>query len=292
MIAALPWYDFPAVADRTDALWSGLRRHLCRQGIDAPEGLGREHCPYGLLENPLTVLTQTCGYVAGGLARGMVRTVLTPDYALDSSGDGPLRRRDRRPGDYFSVIVARRADGTARLEDYRGARCAANDPLSHSGVNALRPLLRKLAREGRFFAAVQYTGGHMESLARVVTGLADVACIDAVTFGLAQRFARDRTEPLVVLATTRPAAAPPLVVQQAFGEATADSLRKAVRNWLDDPAGGPARRELLWNGAVPANDHAYARMARGGAAASARGLRDFGEPELWPNGRSNGGCSA
>lgn len=276
-LAALPWYDFPAVADRTDALWNGLRRHLLDVGLDAPAALDRTLGPYAILREPSLLVSQICGYVSGGVARGLVRSVVTPDYDLGAAGCVPAR--PGRPGDYFSVVVARREHACQPLEGFRGARCAANDPLSHSGVNALREIVLPLARDGRFFSAVEYTGGHVQSMQRVAAGDADLACIDAVTFALARRFAPQVVEPLALIGTTAPAPAPPLVTAAAVSDKTVRRLRRAINRWLDDPASDLVRRELLWVGAIPSDDLAYRVMAHGRDEAMSRGLVDLCEVE-------------
>ncbi len=61
---------------------------------------------------------------------------------------------------------------------------AINGYDSNSGMNLLRHALAALADGAPYFARVDVTGGHLESVAAVAAGRADLAAIDCVTLRL------------------------------------------------------------------------------------------------------------
>ena len=108
-----------------------------------------------------------------------------------------------------------------------------NDPLSQSGWANLRPWLRD-------HGAVRITGAHQASARAVREGAADIAAIDAVTWGFLRRWDRwtddlqvlDRTPPVPAL----PYIAPPgadLPVYRAALEAAITGLSAADRAALN-----------------------------------------------------------
>jgi len=50
-------------------------------------------------------------------------------------------------------------------------------------MNVLRREVAPLARERRFFSEAFMSGRHLDSIALIAAGKADVAAIDCVTFG-------------------------------------------------------------------------------------------------------------
>lgn len=285
MFAALPWYDFAEVADRTDALWGHLRRHLRHQGLPAPAALDRTTCPYALLREPDLLWSQICGYVVGGVGRDLVQAVATPQYAAPGCcGD-----------DYRSAVVVPRDSTVAQLEDLRSARAVANEPLSHSGVNALRLLTAPLARSGRFFGSVRMTGSHVVSLQEVAAGRADVAAIDCVTFDLVARHRPALVQAVRVLCRTDPGPAPPWITGGLRSADELARLRRALAGLMADPAAASVRRELSWSGWQLPDEGRYVAMAWGGARAVGDGYLDFGGDEELPTrspAEGRGGCAA
>jgi ABC-type phosphate/phosphonate transport system substrate-binding protein len=98
----------------------------------------------------------------------------------------------------------------------RGKRAVINQQHSQSGMNALRYAIAPLAHEGRFFGSVQESGAHLASLDFVQRGDADVASIDCVTFGLAQRYAPKWVAGIRVLHTSESTPGLPLISSAAI----------------------------------------------------------------------------
>ncbi|OYX46871.1 MAG: hypothetical protein B7Y97_13185, partial [Sphingomonas sp. 32-66-10] len=121
-------YDFPDVRAATDAWWAGLRRHLGRQGVEAPEALLRRDDLMEQWADPGLVISQTCGYLLTHQLKGDLQPVATPHYAAPGC-DGPM---------YASVILAGRRHDGARLADFAGATAVYSRTYSHAGYNAFR----------------------------------------------------------------------------------------------------------------------------------------------------------
>lgn len=195
MIACLPMYDWPEVADATDRLWAGIRDRLRAAGIPAPEELSRGPSLWSMWESPDLVLGQTCGMPLRTRLAGRVTLVGTPDYGLPGTP----------PGHYHSVFVAR-ADDAGEVAGFLGRVFAYNGQDSQSGwaaaMNHIAP--------GRFPRTL-HTGAHSESAAAVAEGRADLACIDAVSWRLIGAHRPAVAGRLRVVARTAPTPGLPLV---------------------------------------------------------------------------------
>jgi len=239
-IASLPWYDLSEVREANDELWRRVRARLAERGVDShPPCLDRQIPFRTQWSSPALVLSQACGYDAVKVHRADLQVVATPCYEADGC-DGPT---------YSSFVVVAAGASYRRIEDLRGVRCAVNDLASHSGMNGLRALVAPHHRDGRFFAAVEHTGEHEESLRRVASGQVDVAAIDCVTHALMVRH-----RPGLMAATrileqrTRPVPAPPFVTSRAAPAGLLRALRAALGQVVADPMSAPLRHALMLRG--------------------------------------------
>jgi hypothetical protein len=170
VIAALPMYDRPENRAAHDALWALIRDALRIRGLAAPEALDRA-LPYDAgWGRPDLVLGQICNLPWRARFRGSVTRIAAADYGLP----------DTPPGHYHSVMVARRGEPLPPRP-----RLALNDPLSCSGWDAPQEWL---AREGVRIGGALVTGAHAASVRAVAEGRADLAGIDAVTWGMLTRW--------------------------------------------------------------------------------------------------------
>ena len=180
---SLPMYDWPEIREATDAFWLAIRRQLTRPGIEAPDALARSPGPEALWTAPDLLLSQTCGYPYATMLTGKVALVGTPAHGITGAA----------PGNYFSVLVARRTDAPQYLADLSGKRFACNMQHSQSGFAAP---VRMLAAAGLSSQPVPLeTGAHRASIRAVAEGEADWAAIDAVTWELARRHESGCTGP-------------------------------------------------------------------------------------------------
>jgi len=246
---ALPMYN---VSDRVragyEALAGAVLDELRADGFDEPVELVRDAPRPGFFAQRGVLLGQTCGYPYLTQLRDHVRLVATPVYDFPGC----------RGADYASAIVVREDGGIASLLEARGRRACANEPHSNSGMNALRHAVAPLARDGRFFGSVRWSGSHRASLAFVQGGEADIAAIDCVTLGYLRREAPASLHGLRVLQYSAASPGLPIVTGAAVPEALRQRLRRILLQPGSDMAGLlPA---LSVRRFAPCEDADYARV--------------------------------
>ncbi len=244
-------YDFPWLARANDALWAGVARHLRAAGLErVPDHLDRTRPREAVLRDPDLLLGHTCGYPLMTALDGVVRPVATPRYALPGC-EGAWHR---------SLVVVREDAPYERLDQLRGSRAALNGFDSNTGMNLFRAAVAPLAGGRPFFADLLVTGFHLESLAAVRSGRADVAAIDCVTHGLAARHRPDLVAGTRVLAWTEATPSLPLVTRAAAPEAKVMALRSALDAAAADPDLAEARAALALEGFEVLPLAAYGRI--------------------------------
>lgn len=279
-IAELPWYDLSELRAATDAWWQGIAGHLRRLGVDrVPDVLQREGSHVERWRHPDLLLSQACGYDVLYDAAPWIVPVATPCYHAGGAG-GPR---------YRSVVVVRDDAPWRGLAELRGARFVVNEASSHSGNNAVRPLVAQRCNGGRFFAAVAASGSHRGSLAAVQRREADAACIDHVVWELLHRVRPSARHGLRVLASTEPTWAPPYVTSRRTPPALAAVLREALFAAAGDPGLAEARQALSLAGLTVLPDDAYADLARFEAPALAARYYELPAPASSP--LSRGGAA-
>lgn len=239
MIASLPMYDLPEIRAATDSWWRGLARAFQGEGIvGVPDLLDRKTPLDRQWLAPDLLLSQTCGYPLLHSLAGRVRLVATPCYRADGCA-----------GSSYSSLVLVRADSRfATLADLRGARCAVNGRDSQSGYSALRALVAPLSREGRFFGAVEVTGGHAASLERLTAGAADVVAIDGVTLALLACHRPAAIAGTRELARTASAPSLPYITCGAATDDLVARLRAGIAEAMADATLDASRAALLLDG--------------------------------------------
>ncbi|MDB5907444.1 MAG: putative phosphate/phosphonate transporter, periplasmic ligand binding protein [Massilia sp.] len=169
-------------------------------------------------EQPDMLLSQTCGYPYMTQLRHRVKLIATPCYDFPGC----------HGSDYSSVIVVREDSRIIALADARGRVAAANDMHSNSGMNVLRHAVAPLARGGRFFARVAYSGSHENSLKMVRDGEADIAAIDSVTFAYLGQQTPACLEGLSILQYSAFSPGLPMIANNALPEQLVWQLRGAL----------------------------------------------------------------
>lgn len=238
MSASLPMYDFPDVREATDAWWAGLRRHLARQGVAAPERLLRRDDLIEQWMDPSLVLSQTCGYLLTHQLKGDLRPVATPHYTAPGC-EGPR---------YASVVLAGKNHGGERLEDFRGAVAVYSRSYSHAGYNAFRGMVAPLAKASPFFDQVIASDSHLGSIAALASGEGDLATIDGVIHAFVQRWRPETLEGTRILGFTPRAPAPPYVAPISASADRIARLRAALEAAAADPDLAGAREALFIGG--------------------------------------------
>lgn len=190
-LASLPMYWRAENADLWRGFWAVVQDCAEDVGIKLPDLTEPAALPDDLLRHwtdPGLALSMTCGLPFRSVLRDKVRYVGTLDFGLDAPD-----------GHYYSQIITR--------SDLSGPprRLAYNSADSQSGWAA--------AQEISGFAALTGflpTGAHANSLAAVAEGRADIACIDAVTWRLLERFDPNASR-VIPAGRTRPTPGLPLI---------------------------------------------------------------------------------
>ena len=216
---AFPMYGVSArVKAGYEAWFDALLAELRAGGFTDAVELVRDAPLPDFFERADVLLGQTCGYPYLTRLSAHVRLVATPAYDFPGC----------RGTDYASAIMVRADSGITTLAQARGGTAAANDIDSNSGMNALRHAVAPLARAGRFFGAVRWSGSHRASLALVRHGQAALAAIDCVTLGYLTQEYPSEVEDLAVLQYTAPSPGLPLVAGRSVPDALHRQLQSAL----------------------------------------------------------------
>jgi len=229
-------YDPPELRREVDAWWSGLAAAFRREGVtDVPDRLDRSIAFDALWSAPDLLFAQACGFPMIGQWAGRLEYLATPRYAAPGC-----------EGASYCSFVLVAAESTARtLEDLRGARCSINGRVSHSGFNALRGLVAPVAQNGKFFGAVSVSGGHLESLAEIERGDADVAAIDCVSHALLSRCRPELVAATRIIGRTACAPGLPYVTRLPADADLMQRLRAGLEHAFADPGLCAVRDALL-----------------------------------------------
>ncbi|PUA18025.1 phosphate/phosphite/phosphonate ABC transporter substrate-binding protein [Glaciimonas sp. PCH181] len=229
---ALPMYNvgpvlIEAYTQFLRAVIAGLRARGWRDEIEVVSAIDDLE---SFWLRPDMLLSQTCGYPLMTALRDRVQLLGTPMMAVDGCHD------------YFyrSVIVARAEDDRADhklhgLPGFRGTIGVVSQLTSHSGMNALRHSIAPFAHSGCFFAKVQLSGSHLNSLAMLRSGAADLAAIDCVTFACASRYFPEKVAGLRVVEHTIAAPGLPLIASLQLDRSQTTLLAEVVASVCHDP---------------------------------------------------------
>ncbi|MRX10592.1 PhnD/SsuA/transferrin family substrate-binding protein [Pseudoduganella sp. FT25W] len=205
------------------------------------------------------LLTQTCGYPYMKSLRGTMTLLATPCFDFPGC----------KGSDYSSAIVTRADSGVNSLADAQGMIAAANDAQSNSGMNVLRHAVSLLARGGRFFDQVKWTGSHAASLRLVRDGEADIAAIDCVTYGYLKEEQPESVRGTKILQYSAQTPGLPLVASRTVPEELVGRLRNALLS--PGPVLQSHMRALHIKSFVHCTEADYERILRMEAVAQAVG---------------------
>ncbi len=247
-IASLPMYDLPEARPAIDALWRGIAGHMARAGVaDVPEALVHDQPIKATWGHPDLFFSQACGYDVKHRFADTLRLLVTPCH--DAFGcDGPT---------YSSLLVVPEASTAREIEDLRGCVCVINGRESHSGMSALRATVAPLSRNGCFFTEVKESGAHIESLAALRRGDADIAAVDCITFALVGRYRSAALDGVRVLGRTANAVGPPYITRADTPDDVAERMRAALVEAFEDVDLTSAREAIFLSGAEVLADDAY-----------------------------------
>lgn len=217
MICALPMYPFPE--DNLRAFWTALRAGLQQAGIKGlPQELALpEDLPQHWQRSDL-LLSQSCGYPVSTLLRGKVQVVGA--FHFDVPGC--------RLSAYSSVLLVRKDEQRTSLPEFHGAVAVCNERHSQSGFHALRTAVAPLARDGRFFSELRFSGAHRRSAQMVANGEADIAALDCVSAFLLRQQEPAVFEGLAAIGFTASMPGLPLITSLSTSAAVLAQLRQTL----------------------------------------------------------------
>jgi ABC-type phosphate/phosphonate transport system substrate-binding protein len=251
LIAALPMYDFPALRQAHEQLWSAIAERLERLRVpDVPRRLTWEVAHRDTWRHPGLLFGQACEYPLAKSYRRQLQVVATPSY----------RAPGCTPGTYRSAILVRVGDPALSLDDLRGRVCVVNEPDSNSGMNLLRAALAPRARAGRFFSTTGLSHSHHQSVVQVAAGRADVTAVDCVTLAHLSRFEPALIAQVRILDWTPSSPCLPFVTSHLTSTATVQALRTALADVVSDGSLGSMRETLLLDDVVCDPDTSFERV--------------------------------
>jgi ABC-type phosphate/phosphonate transport system substrate-binding protein len=131
---------------------------------------------------------------------------------------------------YWSEMVVRKAGGLQTIEDTFGGRIALTVPDSQSGcLAALYFLMTNTGRFPLYREVITPQVTPLGAMSAVVDGAADVAPIDSYAYSLLQKYRRDLTSQLRIVARTPRTPIPPLVASTGGLEALQRAFLEAHR---------------------------------------------------------------
>ena len=221
-VVSLAMYPFPWLRDATEQLWHDIAALI---GSDRPLAEWGEPTE-GAWDSPTLVLSQTCAWPLVTHLAHRVRPLGSFRYVVDGVAD-----------DHYRSVIIRRAHATGEpARPGYGLVAAVNQMDSLSGWVSLRHVVQPDARIP--------TGAHVESLAAVAEGRADIASIDAVTFAHVAAHDPDRVRGVEVVGRGPRVPTLPLITRATATDAEVAALRTA----LGEASRGDAATELLIDG--------------------------------------------
>ena len=225
-------YPFDQLRDAWDAVYASVASVV----PSSPPANRWDVDPHATWLDPTLQIGMTCGWPLIMSLRDQVRVVGTFAYELDGTASHLYR----------SMIVARHA---APLQSFAGATAAINSVESLSGNVSLCTAFGVGRNE--WPGPVVWSGAHVNSIAALRRGDADIASVDALSYAY---IARD--EPALVSGlhvVGRGPAVPclPFIVNGGATDAELAQWRAGFQHAATDPALGAVRRTLRIRRFVP-----------------------------------------
>jgi phosphonate transport system substrate-binding protein len=158
---------------------------------------------------------------------------------------------------YFADFIVRTGSRYQRLDDLRGAAFAYNQSGSFSGYVLPRYHLHSLGRTLDFFGRCVESGSHARSMDWVESGQVDCAAIDSVVLAMELRQRPARALALRVVASSGPAAMPPVIAAARLPAPVQAAMSAALVNMHTQPAGQAVLQQAGVLKFVPVTDAHY-----------------------------------
>ena len=163
---------------------------------------------------------------------------------------------------YFSDVIVRRDSPCRSFAELRGRSWAHNVEDSYSGCFVTRYELHRMGESESFFGRVTFSGGHQESIRRVVAGEVEASAIDSHVLGVERVRDPGLAGQVRVVAVFGPSAIPPVVATANLPDDLGARVAAALAALGDDPASRAQLAPGMIRRYVPIADGAYDEMRR------------------------------
>lgn len=158
---------------------------------------------------------------------------------------------------YFSDVIVRTDSPVGSFGDLRGRSWAYNDPDSLSGCLLVRHHLLQMGESEAFFGGITFSGGHQESIRRVVDSEVDASAIDSQVLGVECLRNPDLIRQIRVIAVLGPSTIPPVVATGSVPEEIQAGAGDAICALARDPVSRDVLARGLIRRYIPIEDQAY-----------------------------------
>ena len=163
-------------------------------------------------------------------------------------------------GTYNSVLISRASSRLDHIEVFAPEQhvMAINEAGSFSG--AIAPAAHLLGRGDAVFPQRQMTGGHLNSIAAVAAGAADLAAIDRLSFNLARAISPEQVEQVRVIDVTPARPGLPFICDAAVEDDEVEIMRQRLARATAQPFWAEFERLLEVTGIDMINPADFAAM--------------------------------
>lgn len=220
-IACLPMYDWPEIRASITILWEEIAHRLADCGFTPPAHLHRQENLLEMWQSPNLLLGQTCTGPYRKYLRDKVNVL------------GGLSYGEWAPEGYYNSIVCV-SEAHSTRGNHHGLKLAVNSCESYSGYECLESLVPEHIPMSEFFSERIVTGSHRASLHKVAKGTADIAAIDSVAWGLAERYEPRLVSDVKVITKTRLTPGCPLITSKTHSARESELIRESIKGTLKE----------------------------------------------------------
>ena len=139
---------------------------------------------------------------------------------------------------YYSLLIVPANSPATSIADLRGKVFAFTDPMSNTGNNYPRYLVKQLGETVEsFFARTFFTYSHDDAIRAVASGLADGAAVDSLVYDYAIKREPELAARVKIIGRSQPFGTPPVVVGPNARPQTVAEVRDVLLNMERDPKG-------------------------------------------------------
>jgi phosphonate transport system substrate-binding protein len=143
---------------------------------------------------------------------------------------------------YYSVLIVPATSDARSIADLRGKVFAFTDPMSNTGHNYPKYLVKQLDETAdSFFARTFFTYSHDDAIRAVASGLADGAAVDSLVYDYAIEREPELAQRTKIIHRSEPFGIPPVVA----GPQTRPQIAAEVRDLLIGMAADPEGQRVL-----------------------------------------------